>query len=106
LRSHVWIILVPFFVSRFFETCKAVELKAIWKNIEVRKPVMVDTNYRVAEIFVAWDENDAIAVGLSEEEALGYLHEETSGNLVRCTRLSVKLPVPVVEDAGEIVVPA
>jgi len=67
---------------------------------------MADTKHTSAEVFIAWDETGAIAVGLSEDETLCDLHEQTLGNLSRCTRLSVKLPVPKVEDAGEIVVSA
>ena len=62
--------------------------------------------YDDAEIFVAWDENGLYVASTNAEDAIETLAEETEGHLRSVARFEVKLPIPTIQDGGELIVPA
>ena len=65
-----------------------------------------DPEYIDAEVFLAWDENGVYVASVSAEEAIEVLDSETTGQLRSVARFEVKLPLPRIQDGGELIVPA
>jgi len=65
-----------------------------------------EIEYDDAEVFIAWDENGLYVASTTAEEAIESLEAETEGQLRSVARFEVKLPMPVIQDGGELIVPA
>lgn len=65
-----------------------------------------EIEYDDAEVFIAWDENGLYVASTTAEDAIESLAAETEGQLRSVARFEVKLPVPTIQDGGELIVPA
>jgi len=75
-------------------------------NTKTTKKIKGEIEYDDAEVFIAWDENGLYVASTTAEEAIESLEAETEGQLRSVARFEVKLPVPTIQDGGELIVPA
>jgi len=75
-------------------------------NTKTTKKTKGEIEYDDAEVFIAWDENGLYVASTTAEEAIESLDAETEGQLRSVARFEVKLPVPTIQDGGELIVPA
>ena len=64
-----------------------------------------EIEYDNAEIFIAWDENGLYVASTTAEDAIENLADETEGQLRSVARFEIKLPIPTIQDGGELIVP-